>query len=131
MFISQTKTAERDSIFGYDFRLLLAFFHKKGNRDFIGFLMAKRKLLPLGFRFTPTDEELVMYYLKRKITGKEPHIDIIPELDIYKFAPWKLPGNFAIFFLLALHLCTLIFEVFLLIHGGRCSMMNTIRIQVT
>lgn len=53
--------------------------------------MAKKKLLPLGFRFTPMDEELVMYYLKRKVTGEKHHIDVISELDIYKFAPWELP----------------------------------------
>lgn len=70
------------------------------------YLMAKKKLLPLGFRFTPMDEELVMYYLKRKVTGEKHHIDVISELDIYKFDPWELPGNFAISFLLALHLCT-------------------------
>ncbi|GER36208.1 NAC domain protein [Striga asiatica] len=27
-------------------------------------------ILPLGFRFHPTDEELVLYYLKKKICGK-------------------------------------------------------------
>ncbi|KAL8130221.1 hypothetical protein V2J09_019376 [Rumex salicifolius] len=46
--------------------------------------------LPPGFRFHPTDEELVSYYLRRKITGMEIELDIIPEIDLYKCEPWEL-----------------------------------------
>ncbi|RZC70564.1 hypothetical protein C5167_033677 [Papaver somniferum] len=46
-----------------------------------------------GFRFHPTDEELVSYYLKRKIVGKPFRFDAISEIDIYKFEPWDLPGQ--------------------------------------
>ncbi|GLU18293.1 hypothetical protein SLE2022_345990 [Rubroshorea leprosula] len=46
--------------------------------------------LPPGFRFHPTDEELVNYYLKRKINGQEIELDIIPEVDLYKYEPWEL-----------------------------------------
>ncbi|KAL6183347.1 hypothetical protein ACLB2K_044758 [Fragaria x ananassa] len=46
--------------------------------------------LPPGFRFHPTDEELVNYYLKRKIIGQEIELDIIPEVDLYKCEPWEL-----------------------------------------
>ncbi|XP_030521558.1 NAC domain-containing protein 86-like [Rhodamnia argentea] len=46
--------------------------------------------LPPGFRFHPTDEELVNYYLKRKINGLEIELDIIPEVDLYKCEPWEL-----------------------------------------
>ncbi|KAI5445187.1 hypothetical protein KIW84_013441, partial [Lathyrus oleraceus] len=46
--------------------------------------------LPPGFRFHPTDEELVNYYLKRKISGQEIELDIIPEVDLYKCEPWEL-----------------------------------------
>ncbi|KAG6404279.1 hypothetical protein SASPL_136525 [Salvia splendens] len=46
--------------------------------------------LPPGFRFHPTDEELVNYYLKRKIQGQEIELDIIPEVDLYKCEPWEL-----------------------------------------
>ncbi|KAG6483923.1 NAC domain-containing protein 86-like isoform X1 [Zingiber officinale] len=47
--------------------------------------------LPPGFRFHPTDEELIVYYLKRKINGRRIELDIIPEVDLYKCEPWDLP----------------------------------------
>ncbi|KAF0905582.1 hypothetical protein E2562_007376 [Oryza meyeriana var. granulata] len=40
-----------------------------------------------GFRFHPTDEELVTFYLRRKIAGKRLSIEIIKEMDIYKHDP--------------------------------------------
>ncbi|KAI4299663.1 hypothetical protein L6164_033098 [Bauhinia variegata] len=49
--------------------------------------------LPPGFRFHPTDEELVGYYLKRKINGRKIELEIIPEVDLYKCEPWDLPGK--------------------------------------
>ncbi|XVE51710.1 hypothetical protein DITRI_Ditri02bG0063000 [Diplodiscus trichospermus] len=47
-------------------------------------------LLP-GFRFHPTDEELVGFYLKRKVQKKLFSIDLIKHVDIYKYDPWDLP----------------------------------------
>ncbi|XP_047064581.1 transcription factor JUNGBRUNNEN 1-like [Lolium rigidum] len=44
-----------------------------------------------GFRFHPTDEELVTFYLRRKVGGKRLSIEIIKELDIYKHEPSDLP----------------------------------------
>ncbi|KZV53808.1 NAC domain-containing protein 86 [Dorcoceras hygrometricum] len=49
--------------------------------------------LPPGFRFHPTDEELVAYYLKRKINGRKIELEVIPEVDLYKCEPWDLPGK--------------------------------------
>ncbi|CAL2242247.1 unnamed protein product [Prunus armeniaca] len=50
--------------------------------------------LPVGFRFRPTDEELVNYYLKNKLEGMESHAEnIIDEIDILKFEPWDLPDK--------------------------------------
>lgn len=45
-----------------------------------------------GFRFHPTDEELVWYYLRRKVSGKSFRVDAISEIDIYKVEPTDLPG---------------------------------------
>ena len=53
--------------------------------------------LPPGFRFHPTDEELVAYYLDRKINGRSIELEIIPEIDLYKCEPWELPGNVGFF----------------------------------
>ncbi|XP_017641249.2 NAC domain-containing protein 71-like [Gossypium arboreum] len=44
-----------------------------------------------GFRFHPTDEELIGYYLKRKTEGLEIELEVIPVIDLYKFDPWDLP----------------------------------------
>ncbi|GMI90370.1 Arabidopsis NAC domain containing protein 51, SUPPRESSOR OF GENE SILENCING 1 [Hibiscus trionum] len=43
-----------------------------------------------GFRFHPTDEELVSYYLKRKVTNKTVRFNAIADVDIYKHEPWNL-----------------------------------------
>ncbi|KAL3845064.1 hypothetical protein ACJIZ3_002467 [Penstemon smallii] len=55
--------------------------------------MAPAVSLPPGFRFHPTDEELVSYYLNRKINGREIELEVIPEVDLYKCEPWDLPGK--------------------------------------
>ncbi|WCJ19233.1 NAC domain containing protein 2 [Euphorbia peplus] len=46
-----------------------------------------------GFRFHPTDEELIRYYLKRKVTNKPFRFDPIAVVDIYKTEPWDLPDK--------------------------------------
>ncbi|XP_028762050.1 NAC transcription factor 29 [Neltuma alba] len=47
--------------------------------------------LPPGFRFHPTDEELIVYYLYNQYRSKPCPASFIPEVDIYKFDPWDLP----------------------------------------
>ncbi|KQK10307.1 NAC domain-containing protein 68 [Brachypodium distachyon] len=47
--------------------------------------------LPPGFRFHPTDEELVVHYLCRRVAGQPQPVPIIAEVDLYKFNPWDLP----------------------------------------
>ncbi|GAA0143270.1 hypothetical protein LIER_03995 [Lithospermum erythrorhizon] len=44
-----------------------------------------------GFRFHPTDEELVWFYLKRKVEKRPISIELIKQIDIYKYDPWDLP----------------------------------------
>ncbi|KFK24890.1 hypothetical protein AALP_AA8G037900 [Arabis alpina] len=48
-----------------------------------------KKSLPPGYRFHPTDEELVSYYLKKKVLGKT-FFDVIAEVEIYKHKPSDL-----------------------------------------
>ncbi|KAK7258105.1 hypothetical protein RIF29_32555 [Crotalaria pallida] len=45
-----------------------------------------------GFRFHPTEEELVDFYLKNMIIGKKLRYDVIGFLNIYHHDPWDLPG---------------------------------------
>jgi hypothetical protein len=54
---------------------------------------AEATLLAPGFRFHPTDDELVTYYLKRKIQNKPIRVDAIGEIDLYKIEPWDLPSK--------------------------------------
>lgn len=94
--------------------LCVFFFLKK----FVGFVVIRKKILgmemgqeavaaaaaPLrlgappptslapGFRFHPTDEELVRYYLRRKVCKKPFKFNAVTEIDVYKSEPWELAG---------------------------------------
>jgi No apical meristem (NAM) protein len=50
-------------------------------------------LLP-GFRFHPTDEELISYYLLRKAMDASFSSITIGDIDLIKFEPWDLPGTY-------------------------------------
>lgn len=78
-------------------------YDKKGNRPLFldrgrERMMAKLSLesLPLGFRFRPTDKELINHYLRLKNQGHDS--GVIAEVDFYKFDPWELPGTLSLFF---------------------------------
>ena len=49
----------------------------------------------MGFRFIPTDEEIVDYYLRLKnLGGDTSHVDkAISTVDICSFEPWELPSK--------------------------------------
>ncbi|KAJ1408466.1 NAC domain [Sesbania bispinosa] len=48
--------------------------------------------LPPGFRFYPTEEELVGFYLHNQLEGQLHHINrVIPVIDINGVEPWNLP----------------------------------------
>lgn len=51
-----------------------------------------------GFRFHPTEEELVEFYLRRKVEGKRFNVELITFLDLYRYDPWELPGISSFFF---------------------------------
>ncbi|KAK7294568.1 hypothetical protein RJT34_17457 [Clitoria ternatea] len=48
--------------------------------------------LPVGFRFRPTEEELVNHYLKPKLLHDNVPTSIIPVFDLCKVEPWEVPG---------------------------------------
>ncbi|XP_017696958.1 NAC domain-containing protein 35-like [Phoenix dactylifera] len=45
-----------------------------------------------GFRFHPTEEELIEFYLRRKVEGKRFNMELIIFLDLYRYDPWELPA---------------------------------------
>ncbi|XP_038999628.1 NAC domain-containing protein 35-like isoform X2 [Hibiscus syriacus] len=49
-----------------------------------------------GFRFHPTEEELVEFYLRRKVEDKRFNVELITFLDLYRYDPWELPALAAI-----------------------------------
>ncbi|KAK1430988.1 hypothetical protein QVD17_14155 [Tagetes erecta] len=49
--------------------------------------------LPPGFRFFPTDEELMVQYLCPKVAGNDRPLQIIGDVNLYKFDPWELPSK--------------------------------------
>lgn len=52
--------------------------------------------LPPGFRFHPTDEELITYYLLRKVSDVSFTSKVVAVVDLNKSEPWDLPGTFTV-----------------------------------
>ncbi|KAG6588881.1 NAC domain-containing protein 83-like isoform X2 [Cucurbita moschata] len=50
--------------------------------------------LPVGYRFCPTDEELVEHYLKRKAFDLPLPASVIPDFDVFLTDPSAFPGDF-------------------------------------
>lgn len=53
----------------------------------------KEEKLPPGFRFHPSDEELITYYLVNKISDANFTGKAIGDVDLNKCEPWDLPGK--------------------------------------
>ncbi|XP_057447045.1 NAC domain-containing protein 100 [Lotus japonicus] len=49
--------------------------------------------LPPGFRFHPTDEELITYYLTSKVSDTNFTSKAVAVVDLNKSEPWDLPGK--------------------------------------
>ncbi|CAA0832184.1 NAC domain containing protein 74 [Striga hermonthica] len=47
--------------------------------------------LPPGFRFYPSDEELICHYLYKKIANEEAVRGTLVEIDLHVCEPWQLP----------------------------------------
>ncbi|CAM8886349.1 unnamed protein product [Rhodiola kirilowii] len=54
---------------------------------------AAMETLPPGFRFHPTDEELITFYLLNKIADANFTGRAITDVDLNKSEPWDLPGK--------------------------------------
>ncbi|KAF7141740.1 hypothetical protein RHSIM_Rhsim06G0096400 [Rhododendron simsii] len=54
--------------------------------------MEMESCVPPGFRFHPTEEELVGYYLKRKVNSLKIDLDVIVDIDLYRMEPWDIQG---------------------------------------
>ncbi len=54
---------------------------------------AMESCVPPGFRFHPTDEELVGYYLRKKVASQKIDLDVIRDIDLYRIEPWDLQGT--------------------------------------
>ncbi|KAF8413394.1 hypothetical protein HHK36_001375 [Tetracentron sinense] len=46
--------------------------------------------VPPGFRFHPTEEELLHYYLRKKVAYEEIDLDVICDVDLNKLEPWDI-----------------------------------------
>ncbi|KAI3713466.1 hypothetical protein L1987_72043 [Smallanthus sonchifolius] len=49
--------------------------------------------VPPGFRFHPTEEELLHYYLRKKVACEKIDLDVIQEVDLNKLEPWDIQGS--------------------------------------
>ena len=49
--------------------------------------------VPPGFRFHPTEEELLHYYLRKKVAYEKIDLDVIQEVDLNKLEPWDIQGT--------------------------------------
>ncbi|TVU36409.1 hypothetical protein EJB05_18342, partial [Eragrostis curvula] len=48
--------------------------------------------LPPGYRFYPTEEELICFYLRNRLDGLRGDIErVIPVVEVYAVDPWQLP----------------------------------------
>ncbi|KAI4316171.1 hypothetical protein L6164_024177 [Bauhinia variegata] len=66
---------------------------KEVGADMEGGIRSKEENLPPGFRFHPTDEELITYYLINKISNANFTGRAVTDVDLNKCEPWELPGK--------------------------------------
>lgn len=81
---------------------------EKKNRGFLGFGEMEsgsgickeddQMELPPGFRFHPTDEELISHYLSPKVLNNRFAAIAIGEVDLNKCEPWDLPCKLVLCF---------------------------------
>lgn len=55
-------------------------------------LLEWKKYMPIGYRFDPTDYQLLKYYLLARVNGAFFLPGIIEDVDVYQCHPSKIPG---------------------------------------
>ncbi|KAK6936031.1 NAC domain [Dillenia turbinata] len=48
---------------------------------------------PPGFRFRPSDQELIIHYLLKKANSHPIPAPVVTDIDLYKYNPWDLPSK--------------------------------------
>jgi hypothetical protein len=69
--------------------------------------------VPPGFRFHPTDEELLYYYLRKKVAYEPIDLDVIREIDLNKLEPWDLKGKIHVILCANILMCSNLDQIFL------------------
>ncbi|KAL6518719.1 hypothetical protein OROHE_017769 [Orobanche hederae] len=57
--------------------------------------LASKSCYPPGYRFMPTDKELIIGYLRKKVNNEPIPVAEIIEVDLYKFTPKYLTENYS------------------------------------
>ncbi|KAI4338195.1 hypothetical protein L6164_016539 [Bauhinia variegata] len=55
------------------------------------------KVIVEGYKFEPTDEELLAFYLKKKVNGEELPFHVIHEDNVYDYSPEELTGKYELY----------------------------------
>ena len=55
--------------------------------------------VPPGFRFHPTEEELLHYYLRKKVSYEKIDLEVIRDVDLNKLEPWDIQGAYTFFYI--------------------------------
>ncbi|CAN1299604.1 NAC domain-containing protein 12, partial [Linum perenne] len=58
--------------------------------DHVNLSINGQSKVPPGFRFHPTEEELLHYYLRKKVNSEKIDLDVIREVDLNKLEPWDI-----------------------------------------
>ncbi|CAL1386623.1 unnamed protein product [Linum trigynum] len=61
-----------------------------GGGDPVNLSVNGQSQVPPGFRFHPTEEELLHYYLRKKVASDRIDLDVIREVDLNKLEPWDI-----------------------------------------
>ncbi|KAK4492388.1 hypothetical protein RD792_003193 [Penstemon davidsonii] len=67
---------------------------KDGVEKVVQFERVFVKVFPPGYHFIPTDEELIIHYLKKRVMNEPIPYSNIREINLYKYNPQELTENF-------------------------------------